>query len=73
MAKESAVDVEGRVVETLPNAMYRVELDNGHRILAHISGKQRMLFARGLLVGERVRVEVAPYDLSRGRIVHRAR
>lgn len=71
--KSSAVDVEGRIVETMPNDMYRVELDNGHRILAHVAGRQRMLFARGLLPGERVKVEVAPYDLSRGRIVHRAR
>ena len=72
MAKEEAIEVEGTVVESLPNAMFRVELDNGHRVLAHVSGKMRMHFIR-ILPGDRVRVELSPYDLRRGRIVYRAR
>ncbi|AMM40264.1 Translation initiation factor IF-1 [Candidatus Desulfofervidus auxilii] len=70
MPKEEAIEVEGRVVEALPNAMFRVELDNGHRVLAHIAGKLRMHFIK-VLPGDRVKVELSPYDLSRGRIVYR--
>lgn len=72
MAKEDAIEVEGRVVEPLPNAMFRVELENGHRVLAHISGKMRMHFIK-ILPGDRVTVELSPYDLSRGRIVYRTK
>ena len=70
MAKEKAIEIEGKVLETLPNAMFRVELDNGMKILAHISGKMRMRFIR-ILPGDRVTVELSPYDLSRGRIIYR--
>ncbi len=70
MAKEEAVQVEGTVIEPLPNAMFRVELESGHRILAHISGKMRMHFIR-ILPGDKVTVELSPYDLTRGRIVYR--
>jgi translation initiation factor IF-1 len=70
MPKEEAIEVEGKVVETLPNAMFRVELDNGHRVLAHISGKMRMHYIK-ILPGDRVTVELSPYDLSRGRIIYR--
>jgi translation initiation factor IF-1 len=70
MAKEEAIEVEGVVIETLPNAMFRVELTNGHRILAHISGKMRMHFIK-ILPGDKVLVELSPYDLKRGRIVYR--
>ncbi|MHB8572456.1 MAG: translation initiation factor IF-1 [Candidatus Dormibacteria bacterium] len=70
MAKKDALEVDGVVVEPLPNAMFRVELDNGHKILAHVSGKIRMNFIR-ILPGDRVRVELSPYDLSRGRITYR--
>ena len=70
MAKEGVIEVEGKVVELLPNAMFRVELDNGHTVLAHISGKMRMHFIR-ILAGDRVKVELSPYDLSRGRITYR--
>jgi len=70
MAKEEKIEVEGTVVEALPNAMFRVELDNGHRILAHISGKMRMHFIK-ILAGDRVKVELSPYDLTRGRIIYR--
>jgi translation initiation factor IF-1 len=72
MAKEDAIEVEGTVVETLPNAMFRVELQNGHRILAHISGKMRMHFIR-ILPGDKVTVELSPYDLTRGRITYRSK
>ena len=72
MAKEDAIEVEGTVVETLPNAMFRVELDNGHRVLAHISGKMRMHFIK-ILPGDKVTVELSPYDLTRGRIVYRTK
>jgi len=72
MAKEEAIEVEGRVVEPLPNAMFRVELENGHRVLAHISGKMRMHFIK-ILPGDRVTVELSPYDLTRGRIVYRTK
>jgi translation initiation factor IF-1 len=68
--KEGALELEGTVVEPLPNAMFRVELANGHRVLAHISGKMRMHYIR-ILPGDRVVVELSPYDLSRGRIVYR--
>ncbi|MDY0040821.1 MAG: translation initiation factor IF-1 [Desulfoferrobacter sp.] len=72
MAKEDTIEVEGTVVETLPNAMFRVELPNGHRVLAHISGKMRMHFIR-ILPGDKVTVELSPYDLSRGRITYRSK
>jgi len=72
MAKEDVIEVEGIVVETLPNAMFRVELPNGHRILAHISGKMRMHFIR-ILPGDKVTIELSPYDLSRGRITYRSK
>jgi translation initiation factor IF-1 len=68
--KEGAIEIEGRVVEPLPNAMFRVELANGHRVLAHISGKMRQHYIR-ILPEDRVVVELSPYDLSRGRIVYR--
>ena len=70
MAKEESIEVEGKVVEPLPNAMFRVELENGHRILAHISGKMRMHFIK-ILPGDKVTVELSPYDLTRGRITYR--
>ena len=68
--KEDAIEVEGTVVEPLPNAMFRVELENGHKVLAHVSGKMRMNFIR-ILPGDRVKVELSPYDLTRGRITYR--
>lgn len=70
MGKKDGVEVEGVVVETLPNAMFRVELQNGHRVLAHISGKMRMNFIK-MIPGDKVVVEISPYDLTRGRIVYR--
>ncbi len=70
MPKEDAIQVEGKVLETLPNAMFRVELENGHKVLAHISGKMRMHFIK-ILPGDKVTVELSPYDLSRGRIICR--
>ena len=70
MASDKGVIVEGVVRETLPNAMFRVELENGHKVLAHISGKMRMHYIR-ILPGDRVQVELTPYDLSRGRITYR--
>jgi len=72
MAKQDAITVEGKVLETLPNAMCRVELDNGHKVLAHVSGKMRMYFIK-ILPGDKVTVELSPYDLTRGRIVYRAK
>jgi translation initiation factor IF-1 len=69
MTKEDAIEVEGTVVEPLPNAMFRVELENGHKVLAHVSGKMRMNFIR-ILPGDRVKVELSPYDLTRGRITY---
>ena len=72
LAKEEAIVVEGTVVEPLPNAMFRVELENGHRVLAHVSGKMRKFFIR-ILPGDQVTVELSPYDLTRGRITYRAR
>ena len=68
--KEEAITVEGKVLETLPNAMFRVELANGHRVLAHVSGKMRMNFIR-ILPGDSVTLELSPYDLARGRIIRR--
>ena len=70
MAKEEAIQVEATVTELLPNAMFRVELENAHKVLAHISGKMRKNFIR-ILPGDKVLVELSPYDLSRGRIVYR--
>ncbi|MBN2405142.1 MAG: translation initiation factor IF-1 [Coriobacteriia bacterium] len=68
--REDSIEMEGTVVEPLPNAMFRVELDNGHKVLAHISGKMRMHYIR-ILPGDKVIVELSPYDLSRGRITYR--
>ncbi len=70
MPKEDAIEVDGMVIETLPNAMFRVELENKHRVLAHISGRMRKNFIR-ILPGDRVRLELSPYDLTRGRITYR--
>ncbi|MDI3546789.1 MAG: translation initiation factor [Halanaerobiales bacterium] len=70
MAKEEPIEVQGTVVEPLPNAMFRVELENGYKVLAHVSGKMRMNFIR-ILPGDKVTVELSPYDLSRGRITYR--
>jgi translation initiation factor IF-1 len=72
MAKEDLIEVEGVVEEALPNAMFRVTLDNGHKVLAHVSGKIRMHFIR-IIPGDRVKVELSPYDLSRGRITYRSK
>ncbi len=72
MAKEGAIEVEGVVIETLPNAMFRVELKNGHRVLSHISGRMRKHFIK-ILSGDNVIVELSPYDLNRGRIVYRSK
>jgi translation initiation factor IF-1 len=72
MAKEEAIEVEGTIIEPLPNAMFRVELDNGHKVLAHISGKMRMHFIK-ILPGDRVTIELSPYDLNRGRVTFRAK
>ena len=72
MAKEDVIEVEGTVKEPLPNAMFKVELENGHEVLAHISGKMRMHFIR-ILPGDKVKLEISPYDLGRGRIVYRAK
>lgn len=72
MAKQEAIEVEGKVLETLPNAMFRVELPNGHRVLAHVSGKMRMHFIK-ILPGDSVTIELSPYDLTRGRIIYRAK
>ncbi|MDI6870743.1 MAG: translation initiation factor IF-1 [Bacillota bacterium] len=70
MPKDDVIEVEGKVIEPLPNAMFRVELENGYTVLAHISGKMRMNFIR-ILPGDRVTVELSPYDLTRGRITYR--
>ncbi len=70
MSKADAIQLEGTVLESLPNAMFRVELENGHRVLAHISGKMRMHYIK-ILPGDRVTVELSPYDLGRGRITYR--
>ena len=70
MAKETSIKVDGTILETLPNATFRVELENGHKVLAHISGKMRMHFIK-ILPGDKVTVELSPYDLTRGRITYR--
>jgi translation initiation factor IF-1 len=70
MAKEQAIKVDGTILETLPNATFRVELENGHKVLAHVSGKMRMHFIK-ILPGDKVTVELSPYDLTRGRIIYR--
>ena len=72
MSKEEAIEVEGTIIEPLPNAMFRVELDNGHKVLAHISGKMRMHFIK-ILPGDKVTIELSPYDLTRGRITYRSK
>jgi translation initiation factor IF-1 len=72
MPKEEPIIVEGKVIETLPNAMFRVELENKHKVLAHISGKMRMHFIK-ILPGDTVTVELSPYDLTRGRITYRSK
>ncbi|MCH7515728.1 MAG: translation initiation factor IF-1 [Bacteroidetes bacterium] len=72
MPKEDNIEIEGVVVESLPNAMFRVELENGHKILAHISGKMRMHYIR-ILPGDKVTVDMSPYDLTKGRITYRTR
>jgi translation initiation factor IF-1 len=72
LSKDDVIEVEGRIVEALPNAMFQVELENGHKVLAHISGKLRMNFIR-ILPGDRVTLELSPYDLTRGRITWRAK
>jgi translation initiation factor IF-1 len=72
MSKDDVIELEGTVVEKLPNAMFQVELENGHRILAHISGKLRMNFIR-ILPGDKVSIEMSPYDLTKGRIIWRAK
>lgn len=70
--KKDVIEVEGKILEAMPNAMFQVELDNGHKVLAHVSGKIRLNFIR-ILPGDRVQVELSPYDLSRGRITYRYR
>ncbi len=70
MAKEEAIKIDGTILETLPNATFQVELENGHKVLAHISGKMRMHFIK-ILPGDKVTVELSPYDLTRGRIIYR--
>ena len=70
MSKDGVIEVEGKVLETMPNAMFKVELENGHEILAHVSGKIRMNYIR-ILPGDKVTVELSPYDLTRGRITYR--
>jgi translation initiation factor IF-1 len=72
MPKEEAIQIEGTVTDTLPNATFRVELENGHKVLAHVSGKMRMHYIK-ILAGDKVTVELSPYDLTRGRITYRAR
>ncbi len=72
MSKDDVIEVEGRIIEALPNAMFQVELENGHKVLAHISGKLRMNFIR-ILPGDKVTIELSPYDLTRGRITWRAK
>ena len=70
MSKQDVIEVDGKVIEALPNAMFQVELENGHKILAHVSGKIRMNFIR-ILPGDKVTIELTPYDLTRGRITYR--
>ncbi|MBU0650687.1 translation initiation factor IF-1 [bacterium] len=70
MAKEEAIEADGTIIELLPNAMFRVQLENGHKVLAHVSGKMRMNFIR-ILVGDKVKIEMSPYDVTKGRITYR--
>nr|WP_255700218.1 translation initiation factor IF-1 [Lactobacillus sp. S2-2] len=70
VSKDNVIEIEGKILETLPNAMFKVELENGHEILAHVSGKIRMHYIR-ILPGDKVTVEMSPYDLSKGRITYR--
>ena len=70
MAKEALIKIDGTILDTLPNATFKVELENGHKVLAHISGKMRMHFIK-ILPGDKVTIELSPYDLSRGRIIYR--
>ena len=70
MAKEKNIEVDGEILETFPNAMFKVELDNGHEVLAHVSGKMRMHYIK-ILPGDKIKLELSPYDLSRGRITFR--
>tara|TARA_Y100000590_G_C15258528_1_gene840258 strand:+ start:374 stop:589 length:216 start_codon:yes stop_codon:yes gene_type:complete len=70
MAKEKNIEVDGEIIETLPNAMFRVVIDNGHEVLAHVSGKMRMHYIK-ILPGDKIKLELSPYDLSRGRITFR--
>jgi translation initiation factor IF-1 len=70
MVKEEKIEMEGKIVESLPNAFFRVEMEGGHKVLAHISGKMRMHYIK-ILPGDKVRVELSPYDLTRGRIIYR--
>jgi len=70
MSKDDVIEVEGKVIEKLPNAMFQVELENGHKIMAHISGKLRLHFIR-IIVGDKVLIEMSPYDLTKGRIIWR--
>jgi|TARA_B100000427_G_scaffold216754_1_gene180980 translation initiation factor IF-1 len=70
MAKEPAIEIDGEILETLPNAMFKVKLDNGHQVLAHISGKMRMHYIK-ILPGDKVKLELSPYDLTKGRITYR--
>ncbi|HIE64850.1 MAG: translation initiation factor IF-1 [Nitrospira sp.] len=72
MAKEESIEVQGTIIETLPNAMFKVELENGYRVLAHISGKMRMHYIK-IMPGDAVTIELSPYDLTRGRITYRER
>jgi len=72
LSKEDVIEAEGKVIEALPNAMFEVELENGHKVLAHIAGKQRMNYIR-ILPGDKVNIELSPYDLTRGRIVWRGK
>ncbi len=72
MAKEEIIEMEGRVLETLPNTMFRVELENGHVVIAHISGKMRKHYIR-ILTGDKIKVQLSPYDLTKGRIIYRDR
>jgi len=70
MAKEESIEVDGVIAELLPNAMFRVQLENGHKVLAHVSGKMRMNFIR-ILTGDKVKIAMSPYDLTKGRIIYR--
>ena len=72
MPKEEAIEVQGVVKEALPNAVFKIELENGHKVLAHVSGKMRMNFIR-ILPGDKVKIELSPYDLTKGRIIYRSK